>query len=435
MRRRFLVSVLILFLALFSVGAVSLSSDSEVHSFDSLPMLEAFYDESVEDVSESDLAFWDGCTVSLLTLSKGSALYSWFGHSGILVETPYGSSVVFDYGTFSFSQEDFFWNFAMGRLWFCCYATSASYELASADSEGRSVSKVVLPLSAEQKIAVVNFLSLNSEPEYRTYLYHHYNDNCATRLRDIIDYATGGAFKAWASEQSGASFRALASRPLSQNRFALWALNLLQSGNIDAPNSLWESCFLPSVLEDAVSTYFGLERSFVVDHESSYRHDPVSFVGNWGFSALFGLGLAVLAFAFGLLGRRSDAGSGPGRRPLGRGFWIFSGVVDCVFALIGSVLLFMMVFTNHDVTWMNENILFVNPLLFLGAVLAFVGSKAGSRAREGFVRFNGVMLLVMCVLCMLKCVAPSVFVQCNWDIIITMFIWYGSCVLLSLRRF
>ena len=65
----------------------------EVHPFDSIPMLESYYDES----DDGNASFWDCCEVSLLTISDGIPLYSWFGHSAILVTTPDGRAYTFDY--------------------------------------------------------------------------------------------------------------------------------------------------------------------------------------------------------------------------------------------------------------------------------------------------------------------------------------------------
>lgn len=410
MHKRFALVLFVSIVCLFGLFAISLKSEETVHPFDSIPMLESHYDETF---SASDASFYDNCTVSLMTISKGKALYSWFGHAGILIETPSGSSVMVDYGTFSFSEENFLINFIMGRLWFCCYSSYARYELANADAEGRSVSKVVLPLTAAQKKAVIDFLDLNSQRDYRTYLYHHYNDNCATRLRDIIDYTTGGDFQTWAKAQPGESFRKQASKALSQNRFVLWALNLLQSGNIDKSATLWEEMFLPANLEKAVMEYFGLESELVVDNESSYRHSPQKAQSNILFSILMGLVLSAVTIVLSLYGKQTA-------------MYIYSGVVNVVFGILGSVLFFMMFFTNHDVTWLNENILFVNPLLIAFAVIAFVSVKRQGRAFE---ICNMVGACIVVALVFLKLVLSRYLIQQNWDIILTMVIWYvGNCV-------
>ena len=394
--RKVIVILILCLVATTAVFSVSLRGNQETHSFDSIPMLETFYDES----ADANMDFWDKCEVSLLTVTQGAPVYSWFGHSAFLVTTPDGRNMTFDYGTFSFNDEDFFVNFAFGRLWFVCNSSRAEWQIQELDAEGRSVTKVVLPLSAAQKKAVIGLLNNNILYENRTYLYHHYNDNCATRLRDIIDYTTGGDFRRWAESRPGMTFRQQASRALSQNPFIQWALEFLQSGRIDRPATLWDEMFLPENLERAVIAYYGLDSTLVVDNEGHYPEIPNTPQNNILFSVLFGLILGGISSL--LLIWRKD-----------RAVFIYNGVVYVFFGLLGTVLFFMMFFTNHDVTWFNENILFVNPLLIVLAVFCFMrSSKARLLCR--------IELSVIAVLTVLKLILPSVFIQSNWPVIIVM---------------
>lgn len=394
--RKVIVILILCLVATTAVYSVSLKGNQETHSFDSIPMLETFYDES----ADSNMDFWDKCEVSLLTVTQGAPVYSWFGHSAFLVTTPDGRNMIFDYGTFSFNDEDFFVNFAFGRLWFVCNSSRAEWQIQELEAEGRSVTKVVLPLSAEQKKAVIGLLNSNILFENRTYLYHHYKDNCATRLRDIIDYTTGGDFRRWAESRPGMTFRQQASRALSQNPFIQWALEFLQSGRIDRPATLWDEMFLPEHLERAVMAYYGLDSTLVVDNEGHYPEIPDTPQNNILFSVLMGLILGGISSL--LLVWRKD-----------RAVFIYNGVVYVFFGLLGTVLFFMMFFTNHDVTWFNENILFVNPLLIVIAVFCFIRSpKARLLCR--------IELSIIAVLSVLKLILPAVFLQFNWPVIIVM---------------
>ncbi|MBR4426976.1 MAG: hypothetical protein IKS77_04680, partial [Spirochaetales bacterium] len=107
--------------------------------------------------------------------------------------------------------------------------------------------------------------------------------------------------------------------------------------------------------------------------------------------------------------------------------YIYCGVVEIVFGILGSVLLFMMVFTNHDVTWLNENIIFVNPLLIAMAVFSFLAAGRSNRAEEWgkLAALCHMLFLVLTVLlAVLKVIAPGVFLQQNWNIIIPMALFY-----------
>lgn len=423
-------AISVVLFSVLSLGAVSIRPEVSENRFDSIPMLNAYYDETLDD---SELEFWDSCSVSLVTISKGEDLYSWFGHTGLLVQTPYQNDIFFDYGTFSFNADDFFLNFIFGRLWFCCYSSYADLELLLAEDEGRGVSRVVLPLDAGQKKAVISFLSTNVQKENRTYLYHHYNDNCATRIRDIVNRTTGGDFELWARSQPGLTFRQEASRALSQNRFVLWGLDFLQSGQIDQPATLWDHMFMPEILEKGIAAYYGLEPVTVLEMSDHYMENPEKPQDNILFSALLGLVLGAIALGLSFVGKEGHRGGA---------YCIYSGIVSILFAMAGSVLLFMSFFTNHNVTWYNENLLFVNPLLLVVSVLSFMACPTRRRMKKGVVdarrRLLGscyfIFLSVIAVLIVLKLVLPGIFLQQNQDIILTMVIYYG-CNLISNRKF
>ena len=407
--KKAVVAVILSLIFISDAFSLSLRNSDEVHPFDSIPMLESYYDES----DDGSMSFWDGCEISLLTIGSGDPLYSWFGHSAFLVSTPDGRNVTFDYGTFSFNDEDFFVNFAFGRLWFLCLSSNAEYQLQDISEEGRSVTKVVLPLTAEQKKAVIGFLNANSRKENRTYLYHHYEDNCATRLRDIIDWTTGGAFKTWAQSVSGLTFRQQASRALSRNPFVLWGLDFLQSGNIDKSATLWDEMFLPEVLEKGVMAYFSLEKETILNGSGNYSETSDKPQSNILFSLLMGLVLGGVSLALILPGYR-------------RANYIYSGVVEIVFGLLGSVLFFMMFFTNHDVTWCNENLIFVNPLLLVLAVFSFMATckkKADKWGRVVSISHKMIFGIIV-LLVILKLIAHNIFFQQNWSVILTMALFH-----------
>ena len=416
-------AVMLMAFAIASVAfGVSLRTSGEVHSFDSIPMLEAYYDETPVD----DDVYWDSCRISLITIGEGAPLYSWFGHTALLVELANGQSYMFDYGTFSFDADHFYRNFIMGRLWFCCNVSYADYEFSYLATTGRKVSSVELDLTPSQKKAIVSFLSRNSEVQNRTYLYHHYNDNCATRVRDILNYATDGDFEVWAKSQEGLSFRKRASGALSKNRFVQWALEFLQSGQIDGEATAWEEMFLPELLERYVVEY-GLETGLVPSdgYELIYEESLAGAGGvgavprsNMLFSVAMGLVLALVAFVLAFFAKSK------GSRPLGKAYCIYTFVVDLVFGLFGCVLLFMMLFTNHNVTWYNENILFVNPLLMVMAVKGLRLKDLRSDRSTRLSNWYKGLLSAMALLVLLKVVAPGVFVQDNWPVIVTMAPYY-----------
>ena len=73
----------------------------------------------------------------------------------------------------------------MGRLEFWVADSAGRLDLrASTGREDRDVRFQELNLTTAQRTEMARLLATNVLPENRDYLYHHYNDNCVTRLRD-----------------------------------------------------------------------------------------------------------------------------------------------------------------------------------------------------------------------------------------------------------
>ena len=116
--------------------------------------------------------------VRLVTIEPSDPLYTWWGHSALIVEDGrLGVSRFYNYGLFSFEQERFVQNFAMGRLWFVVGASDTERELAYYRYLGRTIRIQTLNLLPGKRLEMARFLENNILPRNRTYLYDHYNDN------------------------------------------------------------------------------------------------------------------------------------------------------------------------------------------------------------------------------------------------------------------
>lgn len=397
----FLVLLLLITTSLFSV---SISYKAQEREFDSVPMLREHYSED-DEVSD----FWDSVQISLLTFSKEDELYSWFGHTGLMVEIPNIEPVLYDYGRFAFSK-DFYLNFAKGQLWYGCAGTYARYDLNDARANGRTVSQVVLNLTASQKKAVYEFLETNSTEPFNKYLYHHYNDNCSTRIRDIINEVTGGDFENWAKEQQGYTFRQQTSRILHHNVPLEWLLDLLQGPSIDTPATLWEEMFLPENLEKALLSYGKLtkETGFLTDFRDTDTR-PVNYElpqSYLVFAIITGLFLGFVTF---ILGKNYKTA-----------YIIETSIINFVLAVTGTLLFYMMFFSGHSFSWNNENIVYVNFMLFIPFAFTFRVCRNAKKLQITYF----VASLVMCILIIAKLLMPSLMHQANWPQILTILPYY-----------
>lgn len=333
----------ILMITFAPLAGASISAPPLEDSFDSEKNLDLFDFTSPEALLCDSL---DDFTISLVTQAPGDEIYIWFGHAGLLLSA-YGDDIMYDWGVFSFSPG-FYSDFIFGRLFYRMVPSWASSSIQRAVTEDRSVKILTLPLDRAAKQGVIDFLNYNSLSENRTYLYHYYYDNCATRIRDIVNRATDGDFRAWAEGiDTKMSFRDLSTWYMRRSNLISFTLNFLQSSVIDKDVSLYEACFLPDVLMCALETYYNLESEVIYEgapEQTGESHLVIS-------SLMTGLIFAVLLYSFWHVNRKAYA--------------LVSSVFYLYLAVISSVLLFMMLFTNHDVTFGNENIIFVNPLILI----------------------------------------------------------------------
>ena len=85
--------------------------------------------------------------------------------------------------------------FFRGARSFWVGAQSPAMMLAIYTHADRTVWVQPLPLTPEQKQKVIAKLESDDTDEHRYYAYDHFLDNCTTRVRDVIDDATGGALR------------------------------------------------------------------------------------------------------------------------------------------------------------------------------------------------------------------------------------------------
>ena len=130
----------------------------------------------------------DSARISLITCAPGEELYSAFGHNGIRVtDFKNGFDVVFNYGTFDFNQPGFYTNFLKGKMRYMISTDRFQDFMSEYTYEKRSVTEQELGLTIEDKKKLFAFLYNNALPENCEYYYDFFWDNCATRIRDVIE--------------------------------------------------------------------------------------------------------------------------------------------------------------------------------------------------------------------------------------------------------
>ncbi len=411
--------------SLATVSAISLMPDQSVDNPNSsIHMLEG------EDFWDVDAAQEDRYRLYLTTMGRGDPLYVWFGHTSLVIEdTVSDRQVMYDFGIISF-EKGFYQAFALGRMWYLTWATDAKMRVAMASTEQRNISTVELRLPQKVIVEVLRHLNTVTNEEHSTYLYHYYDENCSTRIRDIIDTAVRGEFRQYAeSIAMDSTLRDLVAMSTAGSPFVMWALDFLQSGVIDREITLWQAMFLPRILEEAVldfsytleggsKTPLGGAREILSVEPEGLRPDMAQSRGRANlilFAASIFTALVSLQLKRGYLCARKQLVRNTSKRLYGMITVAWTFVLSAFLA----ATLFLMAFTTHDVTYFNENILIASPLVFIMffTALPFLGGKEPATGRME--RLNTIALWLSAVHILLKVLFPEYLCQDNANIFFT----------------
>jgi hypothetical protein len=345
-------------------------------------------------------------TLKVAIMGPGTELYFWWGHIALIVEdSRSGQARFYDYGIFSFDSDNFFFNFARGRLFYHCGVSPAELNYRIYAKNNRDITLYTLDLPPEIREEVWRFTEINVLPENRNYYYHHFKDNCATRIRDILDLATGGQFReTFGNAPSPFTLRQQVRRHTWFSPFMDWLLNFLMGQDIDVPITAWQEMFLPQAIGNYIRDFYytdvrGAERKLVSDIEILNRavnRPPVLERPRRQWIRALVLGLLIAGFlAFLRFFKELN-------RSFGGFIWgLVQGVLGVFFGSCGLVLFFMTFFSDHDYTWHNINVLFVNPLWFAATVwglrLAFAPSFGKRDAPEFLLKCFWTGIFVLCL--------------------------------------
>jgi hypothetical protein len=155
--------------------------------------------------------------------------------------------------------------------------------------------------------------------------------------------------------------------------------------DIDTPITVWDEMFLPAEVGARVAEFRyiddeGIERQLVSNVEIVNRAVNRPAVldvprRQWDRELILGLFIAALFILINILRKkRPRAGE-----PL---FGIAQAALGLFFGLAGTLLFFMTFFTDHDYTWHNSNVLFINPLIFAALPLGILYAAARTPAKR-----------------------------------------------------
>ena len=187
--------------------------------------------------------------ISVVICAPGDEIYSYFGHAAIRVCDPVAEKdIVFNYGVFSFDAPHFIWRFAKGETDYQLAVFRMSSFMGEYREEGRKVVEYELLLNPGERDSLYNALVENYKPENRVYRYSHFEDNCATRIRDQIEKALGGRIRYNSSGDETVTFRNLIDRYIQENSWSGLGIKLALGMPTDQQATFPQKMFLPDFL-------------------------------------------------------------------------------------------------------------------------------------------------------------------------------------------
>lgn len=297
----------------------------------------------------------DSAQLSLITVAPGEYVYSTFGHSALRVhDLKQGFDVCFNYGTFEFEQPNFLLKFARGRLlYFLDLETYRSFE-GSNRADARNMREQLFNMGQPEKQRLWELLRDNAREENRYYKYDFFYDNCATRIRDIVNetYSRQLVFDS-TSIPKGATMRQLLQPYLVPHPWMRFGIDLLLGLPADRKATTQDFMFLPDYMHDLFATAKKPDGAALVERERSIEaRYPLSF-----HPGLLGHPLLILCVVA-LIGLLSMAHP-RAERIFDVVFWFTLGFAGLLMALLWFA-------TDHSATKTNLNLLWAWPthLLF-----------------------------------------------------------------------
>lgn len=360
--------------------------------------------------TEAQIRLSDQAEISVVTIGPYQGeVWSAFGHSGIRIVDP-NTRVdwFYNYGLYDFDQENFFLNFAQGLLKYKVGVTKYEHVLRYYKRQNRYVKEQYLNLTPEEKQQFFDFLQDNVKPENAEYLYNYVYDNCATKIRDVIDELYPGRVQYDLSyKEEGKTIRDLMEDYLDYQPWGDLGIDIGLGMQVDREAEALEYMFLPEYIyegfdeakisRDSVVVPFVLRSEVTFMPEDSNEENRLLTPFNT---------FVLVFFIVGLITHRNMK---YGKRTK----WI-DALLFSIVGFAGWWVVFLWVGTEH-LSQGNLNILWAIPFHL---PLAFFISK--ERYRKFFRRYFKVTAYWYCGVLLIWAIIPQPLHQSLVPLVLTM---------------
>ncbi len=320
------------------------------------------------------LAQQDSLRVSVLTCSPGQEVYSLYGHTAIRVQVPTDSiDEVFNYGVFDFRKPHFTWHFVLGQTDYMVESLPWHYFVIDYERRGSGITEQELNLTPAEASRLHAALTRNCLPENREYRYSFLYNNCTTKVRDMVEQAVVGSIR-YPDALPHLTARQILHRYTAQHPWAQEGNDLLLGAEVDTIMSERAAMFIPDnmmqVFDEAyILTPKGDMRPLVKSKKVLLEAKPQAVEPEFPLTPLQAMlvfaGICLLIMLIEIWTRRL--------------FWLWDVLLLLLQGIAGTLLTFMLLFSEHPAVDSNWQVGLLNPICLFGIPLVI---KAAIRHKQ-----------------------------------------------------
>lgn len=328
--------------------------------------------------------------ISLLTCAEGQDIYSLFGHSAIRVYDPINNiDNCYNWGMFEFDEDqvEFATKFTKGRLkYYMAEEPFTEFMWQYAYFE-RTVKEQVLNLTHAEKIELWKALKENYLPENRVYKYDFFFDNCATRIRDILQNVIGDnlVLKAHPNENEY-SLRELLNNTVSNTPWLGFGMDIALGSKVDIQANNNKMMFLPKymyeiyaeseVLINGKALPLVLSERILVNGKNHNAQSSFWSSPDFLLWSLFLISVVLTITKIRVLTK------------------LWDGLLLLIFGVLGFVILFLWFGTDHATMRPNFNVLWANPF-YLFFIIPLMSKNLHNKLNKAYLGMSILLILVI----------------------------------------
>lgn len=299
--------------------------------------------------------------VYLLTCGPGVETYSVYGHSALRIVSPrQNRDLVYNWGVFDFNTTNFGWKFAKGKLEYMLGVYPYDSFIKEYEDERRWVISQKINLDEKDKSQLFLLINENLKPENIKYRYDFFQDNCSTRIRDLLEKATGKNLIYPTDEPRNnlPTFRELSGDYQKSLPWMKFGIDLLLGSPSDKKAGFRDRMFLPLYLQEGLSTLVvrrnGKMIPLLSNPETKLSFKQPEIKENFLTSPTLVFSFALILFIILTAAFR--------KKKFNR---ILDSITYSIFSLLAILMIFLNFFSLHPQLHWNFNIMWLDPLIIV----------------------------------------------------------------------